>query len=74
MTTLSSKRPSKAATTHARILRDVQDTTVPMSRLNVQVPKTLLRDIKLIAVRRDETVSDIVRTHLIEYRSKYSDE
>ena len=74
MSSLSTKRPSRAAANRDRALRDVQDTVPPMRRLNVHVPEDLLRDIKIIAARQDTTISDIVRNYLGEYRSRYSDE
>ena len=74
MSILSTKRPSRTDEARDRALRQVRDDASPTSRLNVQVPKDLLRDIKVIAARSDQTVSDIVREFLIEYRSKYSDE
>ena len=74
MNTLSTKRPSRAATNRDRALRDVQDAAPATRRLNVHVPEGLLRDIKVIAARQDRTISDIVREHLEEYRRKYADE
>ncbi len=44
-----------------------------MTRLHVQVPKALLRDIKMIAARSNLTVSGIVRECLVEYRRNHAD-
>ena len=74
MSTLSTKRPSRAAATRERALRNVQGDTPAVRRLNVHVPEDLLRDIKVIAARQDRTISDIVREHLAEYRRKHSQE
>ncbi len=73
MNTLSTRRPSRAEEARERALREVRDEE-PTARLNVQVPKNLLRDIKVIAARTDRTVSDIVREFLEEYRRKHAGE
>ena len=72
MSSLSAKRPSRAASDRDRALRAVQDTTGPIRRLNMQVPDDLLRDVKIIAVRQGTTISDIVRGQLEAYRRKHS--
>ena len=74
MSSLSTKRPSRAAANRDRALRELQDTAPAMRRLNVHVPEDLLRDIKVIAARQDTTISDIVRSHLEEYRGKHASE
>ena len=71
MNTLSTRRPSRGDEARERALREVRDEDEPTVRLNVQVPKSLMRSIKVIAARNDRTVSEIVREFLEEYRRKH---
>ena len=74
MNTLSTRRPSRGDEARERALREVRDEDEPTVRLNVQVPKSLMRDVKVIAARTDRTVSEIVREFLVEYRHKHATE
>ena len=40
------------------------------TRLNLDIPRTTMRQLKMCAVERDTTVSDIVRKLVYEYLSK----
>ena len=40
------------------------------TRLNLDIPKTTMRQLKMRAVERDTTVSDIIRKLVSEYLSK----
>lgn len=73
MNTLSTRRPSRADEARERAMREVRDEE-PTARLNVQIPKSVLRELKLIATRHDRTVSDIVREFVTEYVRKNSGE
>ena len=70
MNMLSTRRPSRGEEARERALREVRDEAEQV-RLNVQVPKSLMRDVKVIAARTDRTVSEIVREFLVEYRRKH---
>ena len=74
MNTLSTSRPSRGDEARERALREVRDEDEPTVRLNVQVPKSLMRDVKVIAARTDRTVSEIVREFLVKYRRKHAKE
>ena len=74
MNTLSTRRPSRAEEARERALREVRDEDKPTVRLNVQVPKSLMRSIKVIAARNDRTVSEIVREFLEGYSREHSED
>lgn len=66
--------PDRLAAEQDEAPGEALDDEAGMTRLNVQVPRALLRDIKMIAARGNLTVSGIVRDCLVEYRRNRSDE
>lgn len=68
--TLSVKRPSKSEQTRKRILEEVTDTSEKTRRLNVDVPDSLFRRIKIRALEEDISYSEITRQLWLEYLSK----
>ena len=73
-TTLSARRPSRADENRDRALRAVREEEPEMARMSVLLPKSLLRDIKMLAIQNDQTVSEIVREFLVAYKRKHSRE
>lgn len=70
----SDPSPARPDAEHDETPGEAPEDESGMTRLNVQVPKALLRDIKMIATRRNLTVSVIVRDYLTEYRRNHADE
>jgi hypothetical protein len=68
---LSTKRPSAAK---ERLLQDIQETAVPLRRLNTDIEATLYRRMKARAVQEDRTLSEITRELWLEYLEKNSGE
>ena len=67
---LTAKRPSRREETHAKLLRDVQDTGGKKRRLNVDMQDTLYREIKARAAMEDRSISEITIQLWSEYLSK----
>jgi hypothetical protein len=68
---LSTKRPSAEKD---RLLKELQETAVPLRRLNADIEATLYRRMKVRAVQEDRTLSEITRELWLEYLEKHSPE
>lgn len=67
---LKAKRPSKGDEARKRIMDEVTEASEKKRRLNVDVEASLYRRIKVKAVEKDRSISDITRDLWIEYLSK----
>jgi|YelNatPaOPRAMG01_1025707.scaffolds.fasta_scaffold202416_2 hypothetical protein len=68
MTLLKAKRPS--ATNKEKALAALEDNREETIRMNVNLPKSFHKKVKLIAVNHNTTVTDLVVKALNEYMSK----